>query len=89
MVRRGRHDSGKTPAKQGESFSQNPPNEIGASTPFDFGARNLTPYGGLLPVATMLEQLRFRALIEETVTISRQTRVMEAYQFVLAMVLGL
>jgi hypothetical protein len=31
--------------------------KIGASTPFDFSARNLTAYGGLLPVATMLETL--------------------------------
>jgi hypothetical protein len=33
------------------------PNKIGSSTPYDFEARNLTAYGGLLPVATMLENL--------------------------------
>ena len=32
-------------------------NEIGASTPYDFDGKNLTAYGGLLPVATMLEKL--------------------------------
>jgi hypothetical protein len=38
---------------------------------FDFSGKNLTPYGGLLPVATMLEKLGFQALMEETVTVSR------------------
>jgi len=52
------------------------PNKIGASTPYDFEARNLTAYGGLLPVATMLEKLGFQQLIEEAVTIKRQTRAM-------------
>ena len=32
-------------------------NKIGASTPYDFEARNLTAYGGLLPMATILERL--------------------------------
>ena len=35
------------------------PSKIGASTPHDFSARNLTAYGGLLPVDTMLEKLGF------------------------------
>ena len=65
------------------------PNKIGASTPFDFTAKNLTPYGGLLPVATMLEKLGFQSLVEGTVTLSRQTKAMSMYQFVLAMVLGI
>jgi hypothetical protein len=61
-------------------------NKIGASTPFDFEAKNLTAYGGLLPVATMLEKLGFQQLIEETLTVKRVTRVMPMYQFVLAIV---
>jgi len=65
------------------------PNKIGASTPYNFAAKNLTPYGGLLPVATMLEKLGFQALVEQTITLARLTRVMNLYQFVLAMVLGL
>ena len=63
--------------------------KIGASTPYDFSARNLTAYGGLLPVTTMLEKLGFQQLVEETMTIRRLTRVMPAYRFVLAMVLTL
>lgn len=40
-------------------------NKITASTPYDFEARNLTAYGGLLP-ATMLEKLGFQRLVEGT-----------------------
>ncbi|HKD44108.1 MAG TPA: transposase, partial [Candidatus Angelobacter sp.] len=65
------------------------PLKIGASTPYDFSARNLTAYGGLLPVATMLEKLGFQQLVEETLTIGRQTRAMPVYRFVLGMVLVL
>jgi hypothetical protein len=65
------------------------PNKIAASTPFDFDGKNLTPYGGLFPVATMLEKLRFQELVEETLTVKRIPRVMTIYQFVLAMVLSL
>ena len=64
-------------------------NTHGASTPYSFSARNLTAYGGLLPVATMLEKLGFQQLVEETLTIRRQTRVMPVYRFVLSMVLVL
>jgi hypothetical protein len=42
------------------------PNSINASTPYDFNGRNLTPYGGLLPVMTMLEKLGFESLVKET-----------------------
>jgi hypothetical protein len=64
------------------------PNKIGASTPYDFEAKNLTAYGGLLPVASMLEKLSFRQLVEETLTVKRKTKAMTMYQFVLAMVLA-
>jgi hypothetical protein len=64
------------------------PNKIGATTPYDFRGRNLTPYGGLLPVATMLEKLGFQGLVEETITGKRIPRVMSLYQFILGMVLG-
>ena len=79
----------RKPAKQGFRETPPTPNKIGASTPFDFSAKNLTPYGGLLPVATMLEKLGFQSLVEETVTVSRQTKVMSMCQFVLAMILGI
>lgn len=84
-----RKDSGKTPAKQGPEGVTSAPLKIGASTPYDFSARNLTAYGGLLPVATMLEKLGFQRVVEETLNIQRQTRAMPGYQFVLGIVLAL
>ena len=53
-------------------------NKIGASTPYDFSAHNLTAYGGLLPVATMLEKLGFQQLVEETLV----------FGFILGMILA-
>src|ERR1700747_3780695 len=81
--------SAKKPVKQGRGEDPPEPTKINASTPFDFAAKNLTAYGGLLPVATMLEKLGFQQLVEETLTVKRETRAMPMYQFVLAMVLAL
>jgi len=81
-------DTHKPPAKQGAEAILFEPNKIGAATPYDFEAKNLTAYGGLLPVATMLERLGFQQLVEETLTVKRLTRAMSMYQFVLAMVLA-
>src|SRR5437660_23528 len=64
------------------------PNKIGSTTPYDFNSKNLTAYGGLLPVATLLEKLQFQQLVEETVKVKRVTRVMPVYQFLLSMVLA-
>ena len=77
----------KSPANQGAEAVIPERNKIGASTPYDFYSKNLTAYGGLLPVATMLERLQFQQLVEETLTVKRVTRAMSMYQFVLAMVL--
>jgi hypothetical protein len=79
----------KRTAQQGRREPSPAPNRIGASTPYNFRGKNLTPYGGLLPVATMLEKLGFQTLVEETITVKRLTRVMTLYQFILAMVLGI
>jgi hypothetical protein len=83
-----RENRDKSPAKQGVEEAIVEPSKIGASTPYDFAAQNLTAYGGLLPVGTMLEKLGFRELIQETLTVKRVTRAMSMYQFVLAMVLA-
>lgn len=65
-------------------------NKISAQTPYDFEGRNLTAYGGLLPAAAMLEKLGFEELVHETVNLElrRETRSMEPYQFLVAMVLA-
>jgi len=87
VINRKKH-SDKKPAKQAAEEVIAEPNKIGAATPYDFEAKNLTAYGGLLPVATMLEKLGFPQLLEETLTVKRITRAMPMCQFVLAMVLA-
>src|SRR2546422_10273484 len=89
MVRQEKEDRKKKPARQAFRESPSEPNKMEASTPYQFSGKNLTAYGGLLPVATMLEKLGFQALVEETITCSRDTRVMSLYKFVLGIVLGL
>ena len=89
MVTDTRKDSDKTPVKQGPEEVSSEPNKINASTPYDFTGKNLTPYGGLLPVTTMLEKLDFQSLVEQTVTSKRIPRAMDLYRFVLGIVLGL
>ena len=89
MVKDEKQHSEKTRAKQGSPADSPEPNKIAASTPFDFGAKNLAPYGGLFPVATMLEKLGFKKLVEEILTIRRIPRVMTIYQFLLGMVLAI
>jgi len=89
MVNEQEQDSGPRAANQGVQDVIPEPNKINASTPYDFNAKNLTPYGGLLPVITMLEKLGFQSLVEQTVTSKRIPRAMDPYRFVLGIVLGL
>jgi len=89
MVTHGNQDTRPRRSPQGSEGPTPEANKIGASTPYDFESKNLTAYGGLLPVATMLEKLGFQQLVEETLRVKRITRVMSLYQFVLAMVLAL
>jgi hypothetical protein len=89
MVTTENKHSDKTPAKQGSAEAAPEPNKISASTPYDFSGRNLTPYGGLLPVITMLEKFGFQSLVEQTLTSKRIPRAMDLYRFVLGIVLGL
>jgi hypothetical protein len=89
MVTNRRKHSEKTPVKQGPEEIKPEANKIGASTRYDFNGKNLTPYGGLLPVITMLEKLGFQSLVEQVVTSKRIPRAMDLYRFVLGIVLGL
>src|SRR5947199_1304974 len=89
MVNEQEQNSGRRPSKQGVRDVIPEPNKINASTPYDFNGRNLTPYGGLLPVVTMLEKLGFQSLVEQTLTSKRIPRAMGLYRFVLGIVLGL
>jgi hypothetical protein len=79
----------ETRVKQGPAESTPEAYKIGASTPHDFEAHRLTAYGGLLPVAVMLEKLRFTELLEDTLSPpKRRTRVMSMAQFITALVLA-
>ena len=89
MVTRGNQCTPSTRSRQGSEALIPEPNKLGATTHFDFEGKNLTAYGGLLPVATMLEKLGFQQLVEELVEVKRVTRVMSLYQFILGMVLAL
>ena len=89
MVTSRKQDSDKRPVKQGPEKAAPEPNKINASTPYDFNGKNLTPYGGLLPVITMLEKLDFQTLVEQTVTSKRFPRSLDLYRFLLGIVLGL
>ena len=89
MVTDANQDTRPQRSAQGREGPLPEANKIGASTPYDFEGRNLTAYGGLLPVATMLEKLEFQRVVEETLSVKRVTRVMSLYPFVLAMVLAL
>jgi hypothetical protein len=88
MVNTRNQDTGCKPVNQAVRALVPEPNRIGAATPYDFEAKHLTAYGGLLPVASMLEKLGFQQLLEETLTIKRKPRVMPTWRFVLAMVLA-
>ena len=89
MVNSRNKHTGELPAKQGAEAVIPKPIKIGANTPFDFKGSNMTAYGGLLPVATMLEKLRFQEWIEQHVTIQRLTTSMPGFRFVLGMILAL
>jgi len=61
MVKSTNNHTRKTSIRQGSDKPLFPsPLKIGASTPYDFQGSNRTAYGGLLPVATMLEKLQFQ-----------------------------
>lgn len=89
MVKNKKQNSVKTPVTQGDGAKPPKPNKISASTPYDFEAKNITPYGGLLPAATLLEKLEFVPLVNEMLTVNRIPRAMTVANFFLAIVLGI
>jgi hypothetical protein len=66
------------------------PNKINAATKYSFTGKNLTAYGGLLPVTAMLEKLEFRELVGTSVNLElkRMPRAMNPSDFLLAMILA-
>src|SRR5262249_43637072 len=72
MVISSRQHSEKEAVPQGAGAAIPEPIKIGACTPYDFHSKSLTAYGGLLPVATMLEKLEFQQVVEETLTVTER-----------------
>src|SRR3977135_1218102 len=89
MVKSKKKHSDKPLANQGSPSDITEPNKIAASTHFDFKGKNLTPYGGLFPVATMLEKLGLQSRATKTRTIKPTPRAMTIYQFVLGMLFAI
>ena len=89
MVKRSERMKRQAVAAQGVEREAWSPTKITGSTPYEFAASGLTPYGGLLPVMRLLERLEFRRLIEERLTVKREPSSMSVFEFVLAIVLAL
>ena len=89
MVNRSFKHSLKTPVPQASAEEAKKPHKISASTEYNFNGKDLTAYGGLFPVATMLEKLQFKQLIEETLSVKRIPRRMQVYDFLLAILLSI
>ncbi len=75
------------PVESGKERTPGSANKIGADTRYDFGGGVLTPYGGLLPLAALLEKLEFEKLVQERMTVKRQPVSLSNAQFVLGTVL--
>src|ERR1017187_7336730 len=89
MVTHGNQDTRPRHSPQGSEGPVPEANKINASTPYDFAGKNLTPYGGLLPVISMLEKLGFQTLVEQTGTSKRISPALDLYRFVLGIVRSL
>lgn len=77
-------------AEQARGEQSREPNKINAATKYSFTGKNLTAYGGLLPVTAMLEKLAFRELVGTSVNLElkRMPRAMNPSDFLLAMILA-
>ena len=75
------------PVESGKERRRGKANKIGAATRYDFGGGVLTPYGGLLPLAALLEKLGFLQLLWEKLTVKRQPASLSNAQFVMGTVL--
>ena len=90
MVNTDRDDASAEGAEPARGEHSREPNKISATTKYSFTGRNLTAYGGLLPVAAMLEKLEFRELVGTSVNLElkRMPRAMPPCDFLLGMILA-
>ena len=71
-------DIRQTPVKQGVQAVSPQANKIGPATPYDFDGRNLTAYGGLLPIG--MKSCRLATSVRQgTVTASLMLRKLGSY----------
>ncbi|MFN9430448.1 MAG: hypothetical protein ACK6DX_09910 [Acidobacteriota bacterium] len=84
-----REERGEAAGREDGEASRGP-NKISAATKYSFTGKNLMAYGGLLPVAAMLEKLEFQQLVRESVNLDlkRMPRAMEPSGFLLGMILA-
>ena len=90
MVNTDRDDASAEGAERARGEHSREPNKTSATTKYSFTGRNLTAYGGLLPVAAMLEKLEFRELLGTSVNLElkRMPRSMPPCNFLLGMILA-
>ena len=89
MVKHEKHYKRKAHKRQGKKRSLAQVRKISAKTPYDFKGRHLTPYGGLLPLVALLEKLKFKELIDNSLTIKRIPHAMNNYQFILSILIAI
>ncbi len=75
------------PVESGKGLKAGKANKVGAMTRYDFGGGVLTPYGGLLPLAALLEKLDFLKLLWDKLTIQREPTSLSNGRFVMGTVL--
>ena len=90
MVNTERDDASAEGAEPARGKHSRELNKISATTKYSFTGRNLTAYGGLLPVAAMPEKLEFRELVGTSVNLElkRMPRAMPPCDFLLGMILA-
>ncbi len=83
MVKTDRDDGSAEAAEQARGEQSREANEISAATKYSFTGRNLTAYGGLLPVAAMLNKVELRELVGTAVNLElkRMPRAMSPSDF--------
>ena len=82
MVKRKGSKKANSPAKNKGRVSAN---KIKASTEYTFTGKGMTPFGGLFPLASLVEKIGFDKMLEDSVTVKSKTKL-PAYKYILAMI---
>jgi len=89
MVKRRNQYKQESHKRQGKKRLLTEVKKISAKTPYDFKGRHLTPYGGLLPLVSLLEKLKFKEVVEQVLRVKRIPHAMSNYQFMLSILIAL